>query len=102
MTEQQLINIKPLMTDGWHLVQTGESNRFIRSMSLADVPVVDAIEVTKIEEAKQDLLQIVDEFIAKYRNISESYVDHFGGKADAMETARRLINAKLTDLCRKD
>lgn len=102
MTEQRLIDIKPLMSNGWHLVQTGESNRFIRSMSLADVPVVDAIEVTKIEEAKQDLLQIVDEFIAEYRNISESYVDHFGGKADAMETARRLINAKLTDLCRKD
>jgi hypothetical protein len=102
MTEQRLIDIKPLMSNGWHLVQTGESNRFIRSMSLADMPVVDAIEVTNIEEAKQDLLQIVDEFIAEYRGISESYVDHFGGKADAMETARRLINAKLTDLCRKD
>ncbi len=45
MTEQRLIDIKPLMTNGWHLVQTGESNRFIRSMSLADVPVVEAREV---------------------------------------------------------
>ena len=103
MTDTRLINIKPLMTNGWHLVQAGESNRFIKSMSLADVPVVeDVIEASKVEEAKQDLLQIVDEFIAEYRGISESYVDHFGGKADAMETARRLINAKLTDLCRKD
>lgn len=102
MTDQRLVNIKPLMANGWHLEQTGESNRFIQSMSLADIPVVDAIEVTKIEEAKQQLLQIVDEFIAEYRHISQSYVDHFGGKADAMETARRLINAKLTDLCRKD
>ena len=41
---QRLIDIKPLMTNGWHLVQTGESNRFIRSMSLADVPVVTARE----------------------------------------------------------
>ena len=102
MTDQRLVNIKPLMSNGWHLEQTGESNSFIQSMSLADIPVVDAIEVTKIEEAKQQLLQIVDEFIAEYRHISQSYVDHFGGKADAMETARRLINAKLTDLCRKD
>lgn len=102
MTDTRLINVKPLMTNGWHLVQTGESNRFIKSMSLADVPTVDAIEVEKVIEAKQDLLQIIDEFIAEYRGISESYVDHFGGKADAMETVRRLINAKLTDLCRKD
>lgn len=101
MTDTRLINVKPLMTNGWHLVQTGESNRFIKSMSLADVPTVDAIEVKKVLEAKQDLLQIIDEFIAEYRGISESYVDHFGGKADAMETARRLVNAKLTDLCRK-
>lgn len=101
MTEQRLINVAPLMTSGWHLVQTGKSNEFIKSMSLADVPVIDAIEVEKVIEAKQDLLQIVDEFIAEYRHISQSYVDHFGGKADAMETARRLINNKLTDLCRK-
>lgn len=67
-----------------------------------EIPAVDAIEVSKVEEAKQELLNIVDEFIAEYRNISQSYVDHFGGKADAMETAKRLINAKLTDLCRKD
>lgn len=53
MTEQQLINIKPLMTDGWHLVQTGESNRFIRSMSLADVPVVDAKPVVHAKWQKQ-------------------------------------------------
>lgn len=70
---------------------------------LDNIPTAEVIEVSKVKEAKQDLLQIVDEFIAEYRHISQSYVDHFGGKADAMETARRLINARLTDLCnRKD
>lgn len=44
-TERWLIDAKPLMKNGWHLVQTGESNRFLRSMSLADVPPVDAAEV---------------------------------------------------------
>lgn len=44
-TERWLIDAKPLMKNGWHLVQTGESNRFLRSMSLADVPPVDAVEV---------------------------------------------------------
>ena len=43
MADQRLINAKPLMQNGWHLVKTGESNRFICSMSLADVPTVDAV-----------------------------------------------------------
>lgn len=43
--EKRLIDAKPLMKNGWHLVQTGKSNRFLRSMSLADVPTVDAVEV---------------------------------------------------------
>lgn len=41
----RLINVLPLMQNGWHLVRTGESNRFLASMSLADVPVVDAVKV---------------------------------------------------------
>jgi hypothetical protein len=53
MTEQRLINIKSLITNGWHLVQTGESNRFIRSMSLADVPVVEAKPVVHAQWQKQ-------------------------------------------------
>ncbi|MBQ8359773.1 MAG: hypothetical protein IJX37_07695 [Oscillospiraceae bacterium] len=43
--KKQLIDVKPLMENGWHLVQTGKSNRFLCSMSLADVPTVDAVEV---------------------------------------------------------
>ena len=43
--EQRLIDAKPLMEDGWHLVKTGKSNAFLASMSLADVPTVDAVEV---------------------------------------------------------
>lgn len=44
MTDIRLVNVKPLMTSGWHLVQTGESNRFIQSRSLADVPAVDIVD----------------------------------------------------------
>ena len=43
--EKRLIDVKPLMQSGWHLVRTGESNKFLASMSLADVPTVDAVEV---------------------------------------------------------
>lgn len=69
---------------------------------LDNIPTAEVIEVAKIEEAKQNLLQIVDEFIAEYRHISQSYVDHFGGKADAMETARRLIDKTFNKLIAAD
>lgn len=46
--EQRLIDALPLMQNGWHLVKTGESNRFLKSMSLADVPTVDAVEASRL------------------------------------------------------
>ena len=65
---------------------------------LDNIPTAEVIEVAKVEEAKQELLQIVDELIAEYRHLSQSYIDHFGGKADAMETARWLIDKTFTSL----
>ena len=50
--EKRLIDAKPLMQNGWHLVKTGESNRFLGSMSLADIPTVDAVEVVRCRECK--------------------------------------------------
>lgn len=69
---------------------------------LDNIPTADVIEATKVEETKQQLLSLVDEFIEEYKSIRKSYVDHFGGKVDAMETARRLINTAFAYLCRKD
>ena len=65
---------------------------------LDNIPTAEVIEEAKVEQAMQTLLQIVYEFIAEYRHISQSYVDHFGGKADAMETARRLIDKTFNNL----
>lgn len=45
VNEKRLIDVTPLAKNGWHLVKTGESNRFLAQMSLADVPTVDAVEV---------------------------------------------------------
>lgn len=72
---------------------------FVRADDIADAEIVDAVEVVRVEAVKQEILAKMDEFYAEYRRISESYVDHFGGKADAMDVARRLVNAALTDLC---
>ena len=50
--EKRLIDAKPLMEKGWHLVKTGESNRFLAQMSLADAPTVDAVEVVRCKDCK--------------------------------------------------
>ena len=62
-------------------------------------PTIDAVPVVQCKRVKEEILQRMDEFIAEYRSISESTVDHFGGKADAMDVAGRLVKAALTDLC---
>ena len=83
---------------------------------IKDAPTVDAVEVTRIEEVKQAILQTLDTLIATHRDISnsplansakyldipESSNDYYGIYAQAMEVARRLVNASLTDLCDKD
>ena len=66
-----------------------------------ELPRVDVVEVRQIEKVKQEILERMNEFITEYRSISQSYVDHFGGKAESMEVASRLVNAALTDLCFK-
>ena len=43
--EKRLIDALPFMKAGWHLVRTGKSNEYLASLSLADVPTVDAVEV---------------------------------------------------------
>lgn len=77
------------------------------------MPTVDAVEVTRIEEVKQEILQTLDTLIATHRDISnsrfanpenhldisESSNDYYGIYANAIDVARRLVNAALTDLC---
>lgn len=63
---------------------------------------VRAIPVEKVEATRAQILATFDEFISEYRHYSQSSIDYFGGKAESMETARRLVNAALVDLCRED
>ena len=43
--EKRLIDVAPFMKTGWHLVRTGKSNEHLASLSLADVPTIDAVEL---------------------------------------------------------
>lgn len=79
-------------------------------------PTVDAVEVSRIEEVKQAILQTFDSLIVTHRDISNSPLansakyldipeisnDYNGIYADAMEVARRFVDAALTDLCDKN
>ena len=78
-----------------------------------NIKPVDAVEVIRIEEVKQEILQTLDTLITTHRDISNSHFansekhldipessnDYYGIYAQAMEVARRLVNAALTDLC---
>ena len=70
---------------------------------VAELPTVDAVEVAKIEEVKQEILQVLDNLIdadepLAYWSVNDSS-SYYSGKIQAYEVARRLVNAALTDLC---
>ena len=43
----RLIDAEPLMKNGWSLRRTGASNVLLSTMSLADVPIIDAVPVVR-------------------------------------------------------
>ena len=77
----------------------GKLSSVILYGDIVNAPTVDAVEVVRIEETKRKILQVMDEFIADWLGITQSYTDIFRAKIDAMETAKRLVNAALNDLC---
>ena len=61
-----------------------------------------AVPAKTIENTRDEILQRMDEFLEEWKHISQSSVDHFGSKIDAMETARHLVDAALTDIIPKE
>lgn len=60
--------------------------------------MAEHLDLTKVEEAKNEIENRMDEFIAEWLNISSDTVNYWGGKVEAMNIAKRLVNAVLTDL----
>ena len=101
--------------DLFYVASAGQDKAFVKTVEMVveDTPTVDAVEVARIEEVKQEILQTFDNLIAihrdisnspftnsaKYLDIPESSNDYYGIYADVMEVARRLVAAALTDLC---
>ena len=59
-------------------------------------------EFKALKEKMQDVeIMIIDrmqEFYDEYRSISQSRVDHFGGKADAIETSKMIVKGVFKDV----
>ena len=51
----------------------------------------------EIEQVRKEIVDRMQEFINEWKQYSESTVDYFGGKYDAMETASRIVKSILTD-----
>ena len=117
VNEKWLIDGKALWTDIMMLPHNGDmiSSDEVEQI-IKEAPAVNAVEVSRIEKVKQEILQTLDTLIATHRDISnsrfansakyleipESSNDYYGIYAQAMEVSRRLVNAALTDLCDKN
>lgn len=53
--------------------------------------------INEIEEAKKEIADRMVEFINEWKAYSESTVDYFGGKYEAMEVALRIVKSILKD-----
>ena len=60
--------------------------------------MAENLDLTKVKEAKNQIVNRMDEFIIEWLNISSDTVNYWGGKVEAMNIAKRLVNAVLTDL----
>lgn len=60
--------------------------------------MVENLDLIKVEEARNEIVNGMDEFIAEWLNISSDTVNYWGRKVEAMNIAKRLVNAVLTDL----
>ena len=60
--------------------------------------MAENLDLTKVKEARNQIVNRMDEFIAEWLNISSDTVNYWGGKVEAMDIAKRLVNAVLTDL----
>jgi hypothetical protein len=109
-----LIDANALIKEAHWVIRSDGTRVFVvHAEDVDSAEAVDAVEVSRIEEVKQTILQTFDNIIAIHRDISnspmansaryldipESSNDYNGIYADAMEVARRLVNAALTDLC---
>lgn len=52
----RLIDVEPLMRNGWSLQRTGVANELLATMSLADVFAIDAVPVIRCPDCKYSFI----------------------------------------------
>ncbi len=56
------------------------------------------VESQKIKNAKEKIVNRIQEFRYEWQRYSESSIDYHNGKNDGMEVAQRIVKAVLTDV----
>ncbi len=72
-----------------------ESSKTIYDIGLHNACINALERSAEIEKTKQEIIERMQEFETEYRKYSESTIDHFGGKADAMHTAITIVKNAL-------
>ena len=88
----------------WELPNGKFSDGVTLQSVIHTMPTVEAVEVARVKEAKQYILQVLDTLIETDRPLYELETDnsYYGGKLAAFEIVRRLVNAALIDLCMEE
>lgn len=105
MTENEAIkNFKQELREPLSPFSITMCNMAIQALSeIQQYRAIGTIEEFKaLKEKMQDVeIAIIDrmqEFYDEYRSISQSSVDHFGGKADAIETSQKIVKGVFKDV----
>ena len=53
--------------------------------------MVENLDLIKVEEARNEIVNGMDEFIAEWLNISSDTVNYWDGKVEAMNIAKDLL-----------
>ena len=60
------------------------------------------ISRSEIQDTTQAVIERIEEFETEYRSYSESSIDYFGGKAEAMGVAKTIVKAALSELIKNN
>ena len=60
--------------------------------------VLQQVSIHEVERVRADILQYIEELIAEWQGISQSSIDHFGGKITAAKDIYLVADRKLTQL----
>ena len=81
----KLIDVMPLIKDGWHLSRSGASGKRLAMMSLADVPAAEAVPVVHGRWLPQEMPTGIEAFGFKEMTVQAFMCSACGKSVDVSE-----------------